>query len=420
MNIAIVNTADRGGGAESISALLRDKLRDRGHHVSFLAGKAFEADSIQLRGRSDWFLGRLGHRIGFGDMYAFSAAKFLTIPQIQEADIVHLHNLHGFYFGMNEIPRIAREKPVVWTFHDMWGLTGGCYCPISCSRWLDNCGHCPQHGTFPVNGLLDTTALSLKIKRAAFASILESGMCIGVSPWMSEQITVSANALDLNLTRIRMVRNCVDTNIYNGEGSKVDRHNLGIADDEFTILMSAPNLGNWIKGTRIGIEAVRSIGRSTKAVLILAGGNLSRDALGDLSKSVRIITLGHLTDRNKLAVAYRAANVSLIPSVSESFSMVMAESLCCGTPVVATNVGGPADHITPGENGELAEFMRIGDFGKKLKRVYEMRDFYENSRFQIQYRASTLFNSERFTDEHTEIYAELLHETDNKALERRS
>jgi glycosyltransferase involved in cell wall biosynthesis len=54
-----------------------------------------------------------------------------------------------------------------------------------------------------------------------------------------------------------------------------------------------------------------------------------------------MILLGNISDRKELAKYYSLANVTVITSKKETFSMVVAESLCCGTPVVGFKAGGP-------------------------------------------------------------------------------
>jgi glycosyltransferase involved in cell wall biosynthesis len=64
--------------------------------------------------------------------------------------------------------------------------------------------------------------------------------------------------------------------------------------------------------------------------------------------------LGHLHDDISLRVLYSAADVMVVPSLQENLSNAIMESLACGTPVVAFNVGGNSDLIEHRETGYLA------------------------------------------------------------------
>src|SRR6185503_5321033 len=71
--------------------------------------------------------------------------QYLTHDFVRQADIVHLHNLHGGFFSPAILPALSRAKSIVWSIHDMWPLTGHCYYPdmYECSRWQTGCGRCP-------------------------------------------------------------------------------------------------------------------------------------------------------------------------------------------------------------------------------------------------------------------------------------
>src|SRR5690606_13631238 len=79
--------------------------------------------------------------------------------------IVHIHSFHGKYASMESLAYLALQKPVVWTFHRFWGVTGGCDHPGHCNKYLAQCGNCPRVTEFPMRGVDDTRIqLSKKIK----------------------------------------------------------------------------------------------------------------------------------------------------------------------------------------------------------------------------------------------------------------
>lgn len=60
-----------------------------------------------------------------------------TLPyhkKVREADIAHLHIIHDGYFSLSALPFLARRKPIVWTWHDPWPMTGHCIYPMDCAR----------------------------------------------------------------------------------------------------------------------------------------------------------------------------------------------------------------------------------------------------------------------------------------------
>ena len=83
--------------------------------------------------------------------FASSRQTGRLIEKIKEydPDIIHLHNIHGFYLDTEELFWYLKQagKPVVWTLHDCWSFTGHCahFDYIGCMKWKTGCGECPQY-----------------------------------------------------------------------------------------------------------------------------------------------------------------------------------------------------------------------------------------------------------------------------------
>src|SRR5439155_11944140 len=73
----------------------------------------------------------------------------------------------------------------------------------------------------------------------------------------------------------------------------------------------------------------------------------------------------------RLPLYYSAADVTVMPSSYESFGLVAVESLACGTPVVATRVGGLTSIVHDGETGLLVPWRDADLFASALRRVLE-------------------------------------------------
>jgi D-inositol-3-phosphate glycosyltransferase len=71
----------------------------------------------------------------------------------------------------------------------------------------------------------------------------------------------------------------------------------------------------------------------------------------------------------KLATYYQAADVCIVPSRSESFGLVALEAAACGTPVVATNVGGLRYVVDHGSTGYLVDGRDPDDFAAPIDRI---------------------------------------------------
>ena len=93
--------------------------------------------------------------------------------------------------------------------------------------------------------------------------------------------------------------------------------------------------------------------------LIIFGSDEPKQKL-DIDMSVRF--LGRIQDEQKMSVLYNAANVLVMPSIADNLPQVAVESLACGTPVVAFNIGGIPDIVDHKKNGYLAKPCDTFDF----------------------------------------------------------
>ncbi len=129
-----------------------------------------------------------------------------------------------------------------------------------------------------------------------------------------------------------------------------------------------------LKGIDILLEAVARLnGEIDDLSLVILGGDLAEDdelaRLRDTSIQMgiaeRVSFLGAV-DQGKLPLYYSAADICIVPSHYESFSLVAAESLACGTPVIASKVGGLQSVVYHLENGLLVPWQRAEAFSETI------------------------------------------------------
>jgi D-inositol-3-phosphate glycosyltransferase len=127
-----------------------------------------------------------------------------------------------------------------------------------------------------------------------------------------------------------------------------------------------------LKGVDLAVETLAHLGVGPATLVVVGGpsgpqGELElarvRRLVGDLGLegSVRFVDP---QPHEHLATYYRAADVCLVPSRSESFGLVALEAAACGTPVVAANVGGLGSIIDHGSTGFLVDGRDPGDFAR--------------------------------------------------------
>ena len=131
------------------------------------------------------------------------------------------------------------------------------------------------------------------------------------------------------------------------------RRTFGIAPDARVVLLMAANVSSPYKGTLLGVDALRRLSgraRDGGGVTVLVAGG-STDAVNWDGVVPRPVFAGFIRDEGRLAQAYRAADVTLMPSVADNLPYVALESLACSTPLATFRVGGLAEIAGDGERG---------------------------------------------------------------------
>jgi len=137
------------------------------------------------------------------------------------------------------------------------------------------------------------------------------------------------------------------------------RRNLGFNGDNIILFVGRIDP---LKGIDRLLMALAKLDTRHNLKLLVIGGDKDSqpevERLQRLSRSLHIqdsVTFAGIVDQRELPLYYSAADVCVIPSYYESFGLVALESLACGTPIVATNVGGMENVINQGQNGYMVE-----------------------------------------------------------------
>ncbi len=384
MNILQVSTADRGGGAEGSARALFAAYRQRGH-ASWLAvgqkasadpdvfelprpplpswpGRLLQALTARLRRsahRYPWLPG-LARRLdrfadparradwsrGFEDFHFPGTARLLDLCPVPP-DIVHCHNLHGGYFDLRELPALSQRVPLILNLRDAWLLTGHCAYSCECERWRHGCGQCPDLQRYP--GIhRDATAENWRRKADLFA---RSRLYVTApSAWLLD----CARASTLGALEYRMIPNGIDLTVFRPADRNAARDRFQLDRAAPVVMFAAASRHNVYKdpeGMNAAIRALAAIPRTGPAPVFLCVGARVPPA-GLRSLDVRCVPF--LSDPAALADCYRAADVFIHTARAEAFGKTVTEAMACGTPVVASAVGGIPEQFTDGVEGFLA------------------------------------------------------------------
>lgn len=272
-----------------------------------------------------------------------------------DADVVHLHWINGGMLRVEDLAAI--HKPLVWSLHDMWAFTGGCHYDEGCGKWDSHCGACPVLGS-PREHDLSHEVFERKL--AAFAQLPHLTI-VGLSGWMAR---CAAKSRLLRGKRVVHLPNPIDTDIFKPMDRLAARRSLGLPEGRRLVLFGAVNAtGDLRKGFIQLAAALRALPEGDTE-LVVFGAERPKDP-PDLGHPAHY--LGHLHDDASLCALYNCADVTVLPSLQENLSNTVVESLACGTPVAAFDIGGNADMVQHHVNGALAKAMDAGGLSAAIQ-----------------------------------------------------
>jgi glycosyltransferase involved in cell wall biosynthesis len=346
--IAQVNTREQRGGAETIARQLVKGYRRRGHQAWLLVGREdASAEGVLpfpsgLRAETAHLLAgplRLLDRRRGLETYRYPKTGRMLEGLPAKPDVVHLHNLHGGYFDLRVLPDLSRRLAVFLTLHDAWLLSGHCAHSFDCERWRTGCGSCPDLTIYPAVRK-DATAGNWQRKRDIFR---RSRFHVATpSQWLADR--VSASILAPALEQLRVIPNGIDLRTFNPSGREAARARLGLDADQPVLLIAGNDAGtnpfkDFPTARRAAVGAAERSGRDVTVFVLGDTGAEAREG------GARFRPVPWRQDPAEVAVYVRAADVYLHASRADTFPTSVIEAMACGTPVVATAVGGIPEQL---------------------------------------------------------------------------
>jgi glycosyltransferase involved in cell wall biosynthesis len=340
-----------GGGGGIAMQRLHSGLRKEGVDSRILCvHKSTESSLVTLiprRPRIEAWLKKISSRMGLNDIHCISSFRVKNLPEYQNTDIIHFHGIHSGFFSYLALPKLTKNKPGVFTLHDMWPMTGHCAVNYDCERWQTGCGHCPYPEAYPPIKR-DGTRMEWKLKSWAYQR--SNFVVISPSTAYSERAKLSL----LQHFPIHRIPHGIDLDVFQPLDSRQCRLLLGIPPQKKVLMFGALALSQYNKGGDLLLKALQELPArvKTEVVLLLFGGKGEKIAE---AAGLSVFNLGFVTNDRLKAIAYSAADLFISPTRVESFGLVCLEAMACGTPVVSYNIGGVPDIVRHGINGYLAE-----------------------------------------------------------------
>lgn len=390
MKVLMINSVCGIRSTGRICTDLATELEAQGNEVKIAYGREnvpeqFQKYAVRIGSDMDIKLhgakARLFDGAGFGSKIA--TAKFIKWLKEFDPDVIHLHNIHGYYINIKILFDYLKTcgKKIVWTLHDCWAFTGHTvYCDaIQCERWKSGCYDCPQMKEYP-KSFVDCSKRNWRRKKQCFTGIKNMTL-VTPSQWLASLVKDSY----LSEYPVKVIHNGIDTSQF--KPLENDFRNYYGLENKFVVLGVATSWDK-MKGYYDFIKLAELLDESCKVVMI----GLTKEQLAKLPKN--ILGIERTASVKNLAYIYSSSDVFLNLSYCENYPTVNLEARACGTPVITYKTGG-----SPESAGTDGIFVNRGDITAILSEIAKMQK--NRSRTRID---STSFDKRTVIENYLKIY----------------
>lgn len=418
MKILIINMSDINGGAARAAYRLNASLIKIGIDSSMIVSNKY-SDDFKVLGPNTKFKKAFNAIKNTIDQlplifYPTRTKTYFSINWLYSnnlinyinnlnPDIVHLHWINGGMLRIEDIKKI--KSPIIWSLHDNWAFTGGCHIMWECDKYKLECGKCPILDSKKEN---DLSKKIFKRKIKSYDNINDITI-VGLSRWInncSKDSFLLKNKKHINLP------NLINTSVYKRIDKEISKKIWNLPNNKKLILFGAVSaISDINKGYKELLKALNQL-NIVNIEIVVFGSSEPKEK--DYFK-YHVNYLGHLHDDISLVTLYNAVDAMVVPSLQENLSNAIMESLSCGTPVVAFDIGGNSDLIEHKRNGYLAKAFDTIDLKDGIEWVLNNKEYEKLSENAIE-KVKKEFSEEVVSIKYKELYTKIL---ENKKLDNK-
>ena len=318
---------------------------------------------------------------------------FLERVDAYEPDLIHLHNIHGYYINLERLFDHIKQKklPVVWTLHDCWAFTGHCshFAAVGCEKWKTACGDCPQRGAYPASLFFDNSRRNFERKKLCFGGV-DNLQLVTPSHWLRSCVEQSF----LRQYPVRTIPNGIDLNVFQPVPSELaDRH--GIAGKK--IVLGVASAWSDRKGLDKFFALADLLDKKFQVVLV----GLTEAQCRRLPEHV--IGIRRTNSVRELAQLYTAAYVHVSMSREETMGLTILEANACGTPVIVPNATALPEIVTE-KSGVVVDVCTP----EAVAHTLQTRDFCREFSGEACIAHAKEYEKKKMYDKYLELYRSML------------
>jgi len=412
--LQITSNDSKTGGAIAVTRL-QEALIKQGHTSCILSfADVVVSDDVKrierpllLRGL-DGIARRVSNALALPNLFKPSVMLIWRAIAEFQPDIIHLHWTYYHGLPLSMLPALTQRYPLIWTFHDMYAFTGGCTNSLNCDRWRTGCGDCPQLRGGPISSMLpmrrDSTAQLWRIKRRLYGHSRFS--VVGPSRWMTE---LAKHSPLLMGKTVYHVPNGLDTDFWKPLDRMACKTILDIAPKSKVLLFvgkpdnifAYPGRRDVLLQTLANLRKLIPQSTVQTTLLLIGDGGQRFKAVG-----YKVVAVRAVTNPTLMRICYNAADVLIDPTQFDNLPGVIQEAMACGTPVVASNVGGVSDMIRHQETGYLAQKNEPREFASGVQNLLRDPDLWSDMSRHARQLAIELFHDGVVSQKMISVYAD--------------
>ncbi len=403
MKILQINSVCGIGSTGRIVLDLHKTLLNQNYESYIVYGRGYSPSfrhTIKVSSNTDNRLHGIYTRIT--DKHGFASRNatksLIKIIEKLQPDIIHLHNIHGYYLNINLLFCYLKTigRPIVWTLHDCWAFTGHCayFDYAECNRWKAGCYKCPQKKSYPSSRIIDNSKWNYEKKRELFTSV-DNLTLITPSRWLEELVKESY----LKKRTIVTINNGIDLSVFY---PRVTNEARSIIKEKYMInkpfvILGVASVWEERKGLKYLLELSQRLNNDYFQVVVVG---VNEDQKAKLPDTVIGITKTNNVD--ELSELYSAANVFVNPTLEDNFPTTNIEALACATPVITFNTGGSPESI----DETCGIVVEKGNIDALIKAVLQVKDDSINPKACLN-RARLFDKNDKFAD-YINVYKNIL------------
>ena len=361
MKILEINVTCGNGSTGRICTDIASLAKKKGHECKVAYGRKEVLEqhkefAVRIGGKYGTYADALTSRVfdnaGFNSKTA--TKKFIKWVEEYDPDIIHLHNLHGYYINVKVLFDYIKKagKPVIWTLHDCWSFTGHCahFDLAGCMQWEDGgCRKCIQKKEYPSSSVLSRSKMNYIKKKNAFLGVKNLHI-VTPSKWLGKLVQRSY----LKDYPVHIINNGINLSVFKPTESNF-KSKCGIENK--ILVLAVASVWTEKKGFSDFVELSKQL--DDRYACVMVGVNEAQKA--GLPSSV--IAIERTNSVQELAEIYSSADVFVNMTYEDTYPTVNLEAVACGTPVITYPTGGSIE-IAESFGGFVSKKRDVGEIAE--------------------------------------------------------